>query len=155
MNILIFKTVNKERFSKILKNIYKSKNNYYILIPEADKGIYKSNRSNIYYISTDNAFMDYEILRMEKRIPNIKFHEIWVLSSSKDRIYTYTEVYALISELSYHKLIYKIIQENVIIDLDLNVEINFSAIYYNIVRAVRAYTSLCSLFQKKIMGYKW
>lgn len=129
MAILIFKTVNEQRMEILLKEISVLHDDFYIIVPSKELSNYKSQDSKIHYITTNEKYMDYYILMNETKIPDIKFHEIWVLSSSYDYLYTYYDIYAVITKLKYFKLNYVVINDGEIKMYDLNKETIFSRKY--------------------------
>lgn len=148
MDILIFKTVNEERTKRLLNNIDTLNNNVYIIMPKSEIGIYNGLGLNIHCIGTDEKYISYTTLMKETRIPDIKFQEIWVLSPNYSNINTYGEVYAVISELKYSKVYYKVVNEGGIITYDLKQENIFSRIYDLMVKTVKIYTDLLYLIEK-------
>lgn len=154
MNILIFKTVNEERTKRLLNSIDLLNHNVYIIMPESEISHYRETADNIYYIGTGEKYIDYNTLMKENRIPNIKFHEIWVPSPQISSIYTYWEAYTVISELKYSKVYYKVVNSGEIITYDLKQENIFSRIYGLMVRTIRIYTDLFYLIEKRVKGYK-
>lgn len=154
MNILIFKTVNEERTKALLDNADAFKHNVYIIMPESEIGIYKETWSNIHYIGTGGKYIDYNTLMKENRIPDIKFHEIWVPSPQISSIFTYGEAYAVISELKYSKVYYKVVNRGEIITYDLKQENIFSRLHDLMVRTIKIYTDLLYGIEKKAKGCK-
>lgn len=119
MDILIFKTVNEERFRTLLENFDVLHNTYYIVMPRKEIALYDKGEKNVYYIGTDLNYINYNMIVKENEIPMLKFDEIWVLSSSHDRYYSYNEVYAIISGLRYKGFVYKVISGKCIEDFDI------------------------------------
>lgn len=156
MNILIFKTVNEERTRRLLYNTDTVKNTIYMVMPESEVGIYDGLGMSIHCIGTNKKYIDYKTVAEENKIPDIKFHEIWVLSPNYGNLYTYWEVYAVISELKYDRVFYKAIGKDRIESYDLEKENIFSRTHALMVRAVRAYTVLIYWIEKKVKakGYK-
>ncbi len=155
MNVLVFKTVNAERMNTLLNEIRLLQCQFYIIMPESEISIFINENTNIHYIGTNDAYMNYDTVMKENRIPNIMFHEIWILSFSREVLYSYTEVYRIISKLKYKRIIYKVINANKIMDYNINQEIIFSKFYYLIVNIIKVWTRLMYLFEKNIKGYKW
>ncbi|MDE6845123.1 MAG: hypothetical protein K2J99_05075 [Lachnospiraceae bacterium] len=154
MNVLIFKTVNEERTKHLLGNIDTLNNNVYIVMPENETSIYNGLGLGIHCIGTKGKYIDYKTIMEENRIPDIKFHEIWVPSPDLNNIYTYWEVYAVISELRYCKAYYKVIRKDEIVTYDLNKEIMFSRTHDLLVSVVKTYITLLYWFEKKVKGCK-
>lgn len=154
MNILIFKTVNDDRTKRLLNSIDTAKNSVYMLMPKSEIDIYNGLGLNIHYIGTNGKYIDYETVMEEDQIPDIKYHEIWVLSPDYSNIYTYWKVYFVISELKYCKVYYKEINKDKIVTYDLTKEAIFSRTYDLTVRIVEKYMDLLYWFEKRIKGCK-
>lgn len=154
MNILIFKTVNEERTKKLLNNIDTLNNAVYMIMPKSEIDIYRELGLSVHYIGTNSKYIDYNTVIEEGQIPDILFHEIWVLSPSYSNIYTYGEAYALISELKYHKVYYKVIGEEEIETCDLSQEIIFSHWHDFLVKIVKIYSDLSYWVEKKVRRCK-
>ncbi len=148
MNILIFKTVNEERTKKLLHSIDTLTNHVYMVLPESEICIYSEPELNIQCIGTSGKYIKYETIIEEHRIPDLRFHEVWVLSSDPGNMYTYREVYTVISELKCRKILYKVINEDGILTYDLRKEIIFSCTHTLLVRAVKTYMSLRHRIEK-------
>ena len=71
-----------------------------------------------------------------------------------DNIYTYSEIYAVISELRYRKVCYKVIKKSEIVTCNLNKEIMFSRTHDLMVSVVKRYMTLLYRIEKKIKGCK-
>ncbi|MCM1231278.1 MAG: hypothetical protein NC489_14250 [Ruminococcus flavefaciens] len=155
MNILVFKTVNLNRMKKLLEHIDVLNNDFYIVVPQDEISYFESFNTNIHYISTKKAYMNCDTLIKENKIPNIMFHEIWILSSSYDVRYSYKEVYATVSHLKYSKIVYAVINGEEILYYNIGKEIDFSGSYYLMENIVRICVKLHYLYEKKIRGYKW
>ncbi len=146
-DILIFKTINKQQMELVFKKISALHDNFYIVMPDKEINLYDKSDPNIQYIGTGKEYMDYHTLMQEAKIPDIKFHEIWVLSSSYDRLYSYYEVYAVIPELKYYKLKYLVIKDGKITIYDLEKERIFSGVYALLVEIVR----VCIGFKNRLI----
>lgn len=160
MNILVFKTVNEKGLKALLKEIDTLHNDFYIIVPEDEIRLYESVNADVHYIRTEKKYMDYETLVRENRIPNILFHEIWVLSSTFERIYNCGDAYAVISELRERglkdcEMYYKVINGEKIETYTLGREIFFPKIYNFGINIVKVYAKLLHLFEKNIKGYRW
>lgn len=125
-----------------------------MIVPESEIGLYREAGFDIQYIGTDAKWINYRTIMDEARVPDIMFHEVWVLSPDENNIYTYPEVYAVISELRYCKICYKVIKKNEIVTYNLNKEIMFSRKHDFMVRAVRKYMTLFYWMEKKVKGCK-
>lgn len=154
MDILIFKTVNEERTKRLLNNIDTLNNNVYVIMPESEISIYKGLRLNIHCIGTKGKYIDYRTIRGENRIPDIVFHEVWVPSPDLNSIYTYGEVYAIISELRYQRAYYKEIKKDEIVTYDLEKEIMFSRTHDFMVSVIKKCMALCYWMVKRVRGCK-
>ena len=154
MNILIFKTEYEERTKKLLGSIDLGTNHVYMVLPESEVSIYNGHELNIYCIVTGEKYIKYETVKKENRIPKLMFHELWVPSPDFGNIYTYWEIYTVISELKCRKIYYKVIDEGGIRTCDLRKEPVFSYAHALLVEAVRMYMSLCHRIEKKIEGHK-
>ena len=152
MNILIFKTVNEERTKQLLSSIDILNNTVYMVMPESEISIYSGLGLHIHCIGTKEKYIDYKTIMEEDRIPDIKFHEVWVLSPHLSNIYTYEEVYALISELKYCKVYYKAIGKDKIETYDLKNEIIFSHWNNFLVSVVKMYSVMSYWIEKKVKG---
>lgn len=149
MNILIFKTVNEERTKQLLDCVDVMKHKVYVVMPESKISIYKGLGLNIHCIGTDEEYIDYSTVMEEEKIPDIKFHEVWVPSPDFKNIYTYPEIYAIISELKYDKAYYKEIKENEIATYDLKKEKFFSSYHDCVVGVIKSYIDLFYWMEKK------
>lgn len=154
MDILIFKTVNEERTKRLLNSIDTLNNRVYMIMPESEIGLYREEGLDIQYIGTDAKWIDYRTIMDEARIPDIMFHEVWVLSPDMNNIYTYPEVYAVISELRYRKICYKVIKKKEIVTCNLNEDIMFSRKHDFMVSVIRKYITFFYWMQKKVKGCK-
>lgn len=160
MNILVFKTISEKGLKTLLKKIDTIYDDFYVIVPEDEIEIYENVNADVHYIGTEKKYMDYETLIRENRIPNVLFHEIWVLSSAFERIYNCGDAYAVISELRERGLkdcgmYYKVINEDKIETYMLGKEIFFPNIYNFGINVVKGYTKLLYLFEKRIKGYRW
>lgn len=104
MKLLIFMTANEQRMQKLLDE--QKDNEIYLVLPESKKGRMQGLFPGIHLIGTDKEYMDYDTLMQEDQIPHICYDEIWVPSSVENNIYNYAEVYALVCELKYRKIIW-------------------------------------------------
>ncbi len=154
MDILIFKTVNEERTKRLLCSIDTLNNCVYMIMPESEISIYSESGLHIQCIGTKGKYIDYRTIKREGRIPDIRFDEVWVLSPDIDNIYTYSEIYAVISELRYRKVCYKVIKKSEIVTCNLNQEIMFSRTHDLMVSVVKRYMTLFYRIEKKIKGCK-
>lgn len=155
MNILIFKTVNEERTKQLLDCVDVMKHEVYVVMPESKISIYKRLGLNIHCIGTEKEYIDYSAVMEEGRIPDIKFHEVWVPSPDFKNIYTYPEVYAVISELRYNKVYYKEIKKNEIVTYDLKKEKFFSHRYDCVVGIMKICIDFLYWMEKKVKRDKW
>lgn len=154
MDILIFKTVNEERTKQLLNSIDTLNNNVYIIMPESEISIYRGLELHIHCIGTSEKYINYKTIMKEARVPDIKFQEIWVPSPYYSNINTYWEVYAIISELKYRRVYYKVIDKDKIIDYDLKEEGIFSCAHDLMVGAVKIYSVLLYWIEKRVKGCK-
>ncbi|MDE6386810.1 MAG: hypothetical protein K2L82_03250 [Lachnospiraceae bacterium] len=154
MDILIFKTVNEERTKRLLSSIDTLNNRVYMIMPESEISIYSGAGWNIQCIGTKEKCIDYGTIMEEDRIPDIMFHEVWVLSPDINSIYAYSEIYAVISELRYRKVCYKVIKKDEIVTYNLNKELMFSRMHDLMVSAVTKYMTLFYRIEKKVKGCK-
>lgn len=150
MAILIFKTVSEQRMEILLNEISVLHDDFYIIVPRKELSNYKSQDSKIHYITTNERYMDYHILMKEVKIPDIKFNEIWVLSSSYEYLYTYYDVYAVIAKLRYSKLKYVVINDGKFTMYDLKKETVFSRKYELMVDVIEVCIGLKNMFIKCI-----
>ncbi len=155
MNILIFKTTGDQSFELLMRKIERTKDNYFIVLPKNLIKKFGKNSKRVRYIATELEYMDYITIMKENKIPKIKFDEIWVLSSAYDKLYSYTEIYAVISELSYRKICYKVIDKKEIQNFALKHSVFTTNINKAVEGIVKLYTDLIYLYEIKIKGYKW
>lgn len=106
MNILIFKTANESRMKLLMEGLDRKSNHIYLVLPEKDKRNYERKYENIRCIATGRDYIEYKTIMSEKRIPDIRYEQIWVPSSFKDNYYSFGEVYAVISELKYDTMVW-------------------------------------------------
>lgn len=154
MSILIFKTVNEERTKMLLKSAGALHADIYFILPESEISIYDQLWKNIHYIGTSKKYIDCDTLMLENKIPDIKYQEIWIPSPKIDSMYTYHEVYTVVSMLKYCKVYYKVVNENNIETYDLKKDPLFSRTHGLLVDAVKAYIVLLYWIEKKFKGYR-
>lgn len=152
MNILIFKTVNEERTKRLLHHMDTQNHTVYMILPQDEVDVYSGLGLPVHCIGTNGKYIDYKSVMREGKIPDIKFHEIWVPSPSCRNLYTYWEVYAIISKLKYGKVYYKEIGEEEIITYDLKKEPLFSGRHTLLVNAVKGYITLLYWIRKNVKG---
>jgi len=139
----------------VLKSLDVEQNRYYIILPEDEIINYERHVENIKYIGTKLGYMDYGILMQEGKIPRMKFDEVWVLSISYDKRFSYTEVYAVISKVKFRYLIYKVIDGNQIKTYEIKNQVFFSGFQNMVINFIRAYADMLYFFERKVKGYRW
>lgn len=85
------------------------------------------------------------------RIPHICYDEIWVPSSAEDNLYGYAEVYAIVCELKYRKLIWVSGSGKQVVRLHSvwqGIRDRYGICIFKIVRAA-------TNIETKLKGYKW
>ncbi len=149
MKLLIFMTANEQRMRRLL-NEQKS-HEIYLVLPESKKRSMKELYPNIHLIGTKKEYMDYPTLVKEDRIPHICYDEIWVPSSAEDNLYGYAEVYAIVCELKYRKLIWVSGSGKQVVRLHSvwqGIRDRYGICIFKIVRAA-------TNIETKLKGYKW
>ncbi len=155
MNVLIFKTTNEKRLEEILKWLNKKENQIFLVLPHKGAEQYKRQYKAPILIETDMEYMDYHALKKENRIPNLCFDEVWVPSSFIDDFFSFGDIYAILTEIRYKKMIW-IGSDNhkIIIKNDIQYKIK-NRIYYFFSKKIFFIAKAGCTIYSVIKGYRW
>ncbi len=152
--ILLFGTANFQRIEKILNNISIDAEVTFIASRHM-LGALNGTYPFLTAIQTTKDHINYQEISRNKLLPRIHYHEVWVPSSLPDNYEAFGQVYALLTEVDYDRMIWigstgKLQITNNSVKARLR-----ERAYYIVSSTVFSASWLLEKWSAKLKGYRW
>lgn len=155
MNIFIFASATNNRIREELDELEPGEDNIYLLISKSRAEYFYDNYKSIHIIEFDKKYISYKFIKSAGIISDMPWDIIIVPSSLPNNIYSFGEVYALMTEMKYKRMIWKG-SDGTIYEKNNNIVNRIKDGMYSLAAfSVYRIIVLFEHFNSFIHGYKW